>query len=621
MNRFVIETGNNGIWFPLVYLITIVLVTGFFCFQGLKQHRSFITMWFITVTGMLFFLIGIHLFPLTPEELKTLFFTGSSINQGEKSVLGGLLVIMGLSIAIFWLREKVELIDNLTVPFLVGIGLQNIGCLMAGCCYGNPSVLPWSVHYGTGSPAFMDEIREGLIHAGETSTLSLHPVQLYLLIGCILIAFIAWKFRNHLKAPLSLFLFGWILYSLLRFFIEFLRDPVTNHGMGNLVAGMKTLQWLLLGTSSIFGTILIIREFTWKNRQITFIPEVAGNARIITLLVFLLLMSLWMGRLFGFVEKLILHAALIFSFSLSGWKLFREYTSPRFRIVTAAGFLAAFILMGQSYIPKYEDEKVKYTEIGGGVQIGRFYNTVVSNMGEFNVQTINCEGDTITEIQTRYLNNRIRNSSAIGGFSFAKGENLSFYKRKKYGINFSFGSDLGKGMDSVYKKTMPVLAAQPFFSYDGRIIGISAGVNLGSFHYANMLTKKPLLNEGDMSNEVKKVFFFPSFKFRIGPYDLYYAEGFVGNNFPSNIPMMQYGFSIGSGLGKVDGTNISLGTTSHLRFLKASLPIKEKYIIDAFYGIPSSEYSNTKTYQFSISMHYRFNYQTVPVVHTTKNSQ
>jgi prolipoprotein diacylglyceryltransferase len=240
-------------------------------------------MWFITVTGMMFFLIGIHLFPLTPEELKTVLFTGDPINQGEKSVLGGLLVIAGLLIAILWLKEKVALIDNLTVPFLVGVGLQNIGCFMAGCCYGNPSDLPWSIQYGTGSPAFIAEMKGGVVHTAETATLTLHPVQLYLLIGCLLIAFITWKFRTHLKAPLSSFLFGWLLYSLLRFFIEFLRDPATNHGLGNVAGGMKILQWLLLATALLFGIILFIRELTFKKPQIAFIPVRPGNAEIISL--------------------------------------------------------------------------------------------------------------------------------------------------------------------------------------------------------------------------------------------------------------------------------------------------------------------------------------------------
>jgi hypothetical protein len=332
-------------------------------------------------------------------------------------------------------------------------------------------------------------------------------------------------------------------------------------------------------------------------------------------------MSLWMGRLFGFVEKLVLNVTLIASFLLTGWKLFRENTTPRFRISVAACILAGIVLMGQSYIPKDINEKIKYTEIGGGIQIGRFYNTVVSNMGTISSQTINCDGDTITENVPLYLYNHIKNSSVIGGLSIARGENLSYYKRKKYGVNFSLGSGIGKGMDSVYNKKMPVLAAQPFFSYDGRIIGISAGVNMGMMHFANKLTGKSLPTEGNMSEEVRKIYFYPSAKFRVGPYDLFYAEGFVGNNFPSTIPMMPYGFSIGSGLGKVDGTNINLGATPHLRYLRASLPIKENYIIDAFYGIPSDEYANTKTYQFSISMHYRFNYKTVPVVSTLKSVQ
>jgi prolipoprotein diacylglyceryltransferase len=217
MNHFIIETANSELWFTLVFLSPILLVMGIFIFKGLRQYRSFLTMWLITVSGMLFFLIGIHLFPLSFEELKMVLITVSPVKQGEKSVLGGLLVIAGLVIAICWLKEKILLVDNLAVPFMIGVGLQNIGCHMAGCCYGNPSSLPWSIQYGVHSPVFVHEFQNGLVKTGETASLPVHPVKLYLLFGCLLLAFITWRYQRRWKAPLSSFIFAWVLYSVLRF--------------------------------------------------------------------------------------------------------------------------------------------------------------------------------------------------------------------------------------------------------------------------------------------------------------------------------------------------------------------------------------------------------------------
>lgn len=614
MNNLIVATGKGGLWFNLIYMITIFIVTGFFCIQGMKQKRSFITMWLITISGMLFFLIGIHIFPLTSNELKMLLFSGSPIKQGEKSVLGGLLVIIGLLISIAWLKEKIYLIDNLAIPFIIGVGLQNVGCFMAGCCYGNPSNLPWSVHYGSGSPAFIAELQEGIVKTGETVTLSLHPVQLYLLTGCLLIAFVVWKFRNRLKAPLSQFIFGWMLYSVLRFFMEFLRDPVTNHGLGNAVAGMKVLQWVLLVTALILGIILFIRESQMKDYEFVPVPLKVNNLRLISLLAFILLMSLWTGRLFGFIEKLLINSALTSSFLIIGWRVIKDNSTPRYRFATIAGILTAVVLMGQSYIPKNKDEKVTYTEIGGGIQVSRFYNEIKISRGKF--QGADCDGNPT--YYTRYDRKNIRNNYISGSLSLAKTENLDMYRRFKYGTNLSFGSLKETGIDTTYNKNLLSLSAQPYLTYDTRYIGLTAGINLGQFQFSDLLTKNIDPPKGETIHEVKNQFIYPSLKLRFGPYDIIYAEGFLAHHFPSASPLMLYGIGIGSGLGRVDGTNIGYGYTGHINFLKASIPVNKNYFIDAFYGFPvSSDMNYDKNSQFSIGIHYRFNYKTVPL----KNDQ
>jgi hypothetical protein len=274
-----------------------------------------------------------------------------------------------------------------------------------------------------------------------------------------------------------------------------------------------------------------------------------------------------------------------------------------------------------------------FSEIGGGLQSGQFYNNIRTNIGQGRCS------ENSDSYYTLYRDNLIKNNFTMGGLSLARAENLSLYRGTKYGVNLSFGEDKETGVDTAYNKTLPFITAQPYFTYNTRYFGLTAVILLGTFHFADILTKDETLQLGETVNEVKRQHIYPSATLRVGPINVIYLEGFLANHFPSGAPLMQYGLSLGSGLGRVDGTNISTGITPQLNyngngnipalmFLKASVPIKQNYFIDAFYGYSPYEYlpaqgnkSTTTISQFSIGMRYRFNYKTVPVVHKSKSTQ
>jgi prolipoprotein diacylglyceryltransferase len=241
MKYFYIDTSNGGIWFSLIYLFVFMMVISVFIIKGVKSHHRLVSLWLIAVTGMFFFIAGTELFPLSLNDWELLLRNGAPYHSGEKSVLGGILGFGGFVLAIYWLKERIAIIDNMAVVFVIGIGIQNLSCLKAGCCFGTTTTLPWAVEYDRSSPAFYNQLKLGAVQLTDTVSLPLHPVQLYLMAGCMVIAFIVWKTRNLWKAPISLFLFGWILYTVLRFVVEFLRDPVTDQGAGYIVFGSAGL--------------------------------------------------------------------------------------------------------------------------------------------------------------------------------------------------------------------------------------------------------------------------------------------------------------------------------------------------------------------------------------------
>ena len=93
-----------------------------------------------------------------------------------------------------------------------------VGCLLAGCCYGKPTDLPWAV-------TFTDPLAAS--NVGTPLGVSLHPTQLYesLATLLILIFLLIWERKGHAYAGRTFWTYLF-LYPTTRFIIEFYRgDP------------------------------------------------------------------------------------------------------------------------------------------------------------------------------------------------------------------------------------------------------------------------------------------------------------------------------------------------------------------------------------------------------------
>lgn len=127
--------------------------------------------------------------------------------------------------------------DYASPAIALGIAIGRWACFSAGCCYGKPSNLPWAVifkdsytHQTVGTPLFQ----------------KLHPVQLYESISSLIIFIILTLLLRKKRFDGEIFSLLIILYSIARFFIEYLRADER----GFLFHG-------LLSTSQFISLILI----------------------------------------------------------------------------------------------------------------------------------------------------------------------------------------------------------------------------------------------------------------------------------------------------------------------------------------------------------------------------
>jgi phosphatidylglycerol:prolipoprotein diacylglycerol transferase len=106
-----------------------------------------------------------------------------------------------------------------------------IGCFLAGCCYGTPSGLPWSV-----VP----------IARGASRGVALHPVQLYEAAFYVVLGLALWANRRRLAAGGM----AWIYlagYGSIRFVAEYFRGDVVPWRPGLTVGQGAAILLLLAG--------------------------------------------------------------------------------------------------------------------------------------------------------------------------------------------------------------------------------------------------------------------------------------------------------------------------------------------------------------------------------------
>lgn len=142
-------------------------------------------------------------------------------------ILAGLLLTRRYKVS-FW-----KVADAVAPALAIGHFFGRIGCFLNGCCHGVPTNMPWGFK-------FFNPIL-------GVDTLPSHPTQLYEAFGLLVLFFLLAKLSKQPPYEGAVFVWWVILYSVLRFIVEFWRAGAT----ANLVNGLTEAQWLSLFLFSI----------------------------------------------------------------------------------------------------------------------------------------------------------------------------------------------------------------------------------------------------------------------------------------------------------------------------------------------------------------------------------
>ena len=610
----VIQTEHGGYFYSGFYLLAFLVAMTIFMIESKKNNKiPGRTALLVIATAVLFFILGNKLFAINPASWKNIFWDPLSFSHEGKTILGG---IIGLGIALLisgrWLALK-NLADRLALALPIGMMVTRVGCLMAGCCFGNPSPLPWAIQYGPHSDAFFSQLDRNLVSSLDTVSLPVHPVPVYEMIGCIGIFLAVWLSRKYWKAPGSRLLFMIMMYGIVRFFLEFFRDPAGNKFAGTEFLGIKYVQWCVLCGSIILGVILCFRESGSLRTAKMQTAGATGVFRYISLSAFLLIIYFIVFIWFSPLERFMAGLALLPAIGNAWWMIFRRMTIPSLRIFTCLLPILGLLFMSQTYIPDKKENKIHYTE----VSFGAMYNAF-SVFPDY-AYTEDCGDPVMRPAETRR-----DNYYTIGG-GYSTNWIYANDNRASFGIDGFLGLKTEKyradSMGSLNSSSIIQIGISGYYSHDWRWGGIKGGIIAGYFNIDGLYTVAR--HTGDYSGLLLPLYVFPQVSLRAGPMDIAFLDVRLNDLHAGMAPSTMMEFGLGSGLGKFNGTMLRAGFKTNFNeegrehssvpdlYSQVVLPIKEKYVLD-FYASSNFASGDKSRNCISVGFDYRFGYTTVP---------
>jgi len=164
--------------------------------------------------------------------------------------------VMALVVSVWYLmhyRIPVWRMGDIMAPSIaLGQCIGRLGCFSAGCCYGKPTDLPWAVTFTNPDSLALTGV-------------PLHPSQLYESAGALVLFGALWAYRKRTKFDGQLFWLYVLGYSVLRFFLEFLRGDV-NRGFVQL-AGFDVSTSQAVGIGAFIVALVMLSRLKAAARK------------------------------------------------------------------------------------------------------------------------------------------------------------------------------------------------------------------------------------------------------------------------------------------------------------------------------------------------------------------
>ncbi len=120
-------------------------------------------------------------------------FTFHTLQQVSTMAISASFILTLLAYCLWKRLPFIQVLDFLIPYFTLGYALQRtFGCFSAGCCYGQPTTLPWGVTFGN------------TLGIGPETGIQVHPTQLYMGVAALLTTLIMLKNRHAIRQKIGI---------------------------------------------------------------------------------------------------------------------------------------------------------------------------------------------------------------------------------------------------------------------------------------------------------------------------------------------------------------------------------------------------------------------------------
>jgi phosphatidylglycerol---prolipoprotein diacylglyceryl transferase len=258
-----------GVFLALAFLCAIFVTVRLAARDGLPKEKIYdLCLWLLLSS-----LVGSKLLMLfTEPEYRAnpkLLFSLDFLRSGGV-FYGGLIgaLLTGFFLMRRWKLPWWKTADACAPGIALGNFFGRQGCFSAGCCWGKPTTLPWGVQF----------TEAGHEITGVPTEVHLHPTQLYESFAMLIVFFFLLWLHKKKKFSGQVILAYAVIYAMVRFMIEFVRDDPRGDVLGlTTLTGLSTSQLigLVVGIGALI--LLIVR---WRHASATIdLQETASAER------------------------------------------------------------------------------------------------------------------------------------------------------------------------------------------------------------------------------------------------------------------------------------------------------------------------------------------------------
>jgi phosphatidylglycerol:prolipoprotein diacylglycerol transferase len=241
-----------GVFLAIAFLCAILITARLAARDGLPRDRVYdLCLWMLLaglVGSKILMLFVEPEYRADPLQLLSLDFLRSG-----GVFYGGLI---GAVAAGYFLMKRYKLpwwqtADACAPGIAIGNFFGRQGCFAAGCCWGKPTTLPWGVKFS--------ELGHEI--TGVPIDAHLHPTQLYESFAMLLVFFFLLWLHKRKSFSGQVVLTYALLYSVIRFAIEFVRDDPRGDILGlTTLTGLSTSQMISLVVGICALVLLMVRR-------------------------------------------------------------------------------------------------------------------------------------------------------------------------------------------------------------------------------------------------------------------------------------------------------------------------------------------------------------------------